>query len=129
MSSVDPDERVLSGPTCIVIIFAVFHSICIFWTNYPIVWPLCLNFWLLTAMFSSLWKFRNFTVFCILQVQTARMRRLFPTGRRKRYVSQDGYNLILNFLGLMFCKITFLFWLVHFESCQLFMIIILKLVL
>ena len=43
-------------------VFTVCYSICIFLTEYSKVWPLCLNFKLITATFSGVQKFMNFTV-------------------------------------------------------------------
>ena len=43
-------------------IFTVCYSISIFLTKYSTVWPLCLNFRLITAKFSGVRKFRNFRV-------------------------------------------------------------------
>ena len=43
-------------------VFTVCYSICVFLTKYATVWPFCLNFRLITAKFSGVRKFRNFTV-------------------------------------------------------------------
>ena len=58
----------LSGQTlqsqisCLIKVFTVCYSICIFLKKYAMVWPLCLNFRRITAKFSGIQKLRNFTV-------------------------------------------------------------------
>ena len=49
---------VCSGSALFAIPFAFFYEIPL----YLMVWPLCLNFRLITARFSGVRKFRNFTV-------------------------------------------------------------------
>ena len=43
-------------------VYTVCHSVCIFWTNYPVVKRYCSNFRIITANFLSGRIFRSFTV-------------------------------------------------------------------
>ena len=51
-----------SSRSSLIRVFTVCHSIYIFWSKNPLVWPFCLNFRMITAKFSSVRKFRNFKV-------------------------------------------------------------------
>ena len=87
-------QTVQTQRSSLIRVFTVCYSICIFLAEYPKVWPLCLNFRLITAKFSGIRKFRSFTV--LMQIKTETIDNKTPTVQSEPRYDKTCFGLCEN---------------------------------